>query len=163
MLWSSNFFFQAFNFAGSSSNSCAGQCLLLGYPPVPISAASTPRLAYFSTNWSSVRSGNAGSKTPIGIFRRAPGEEMCVPSDWGAAADSARGAATAPARAPPVVARKFRRVGESGSEFFPMKFLDLESTTLEHYTHDIAGRMERAVETSAKAKTALSGGFSFVG
>src|SRR6266567_6043876 len=136
MLWSSNFLFQAFNFAGSSSNSCAGQCLLLGYPPVPISAASTPRLAYFSTNWSSVRSANAGSKTPIGIFWRAPGEDKCVPPVCGVAADSARGAATAPARAPPVVARKFRRVGEFGTEFFPKLVLHLASTTLEHYTQD---------------------------
>ena len=63
-----------------------------------------------------------------------------MPSDCGAAAESARDAVTAPARTPPVVARKFRRVGESGSEFFPMKFLDVESTTLEHYTHHIAGR-----------------------
>src|SRR5258708_40009485 len=136
MLWSSNFFLQAFSFAGSSNNSCAGQCLLLGYPPVPISAASTPRLAYFSTSWSSVRSGNAGSKTPMGILRRAPGAAVCVPSDCGTAAESARGAATAPAITLPVVARKPLRVGESGPELSAMKFLDVECEQPEHYTHE---------------------------
>src|SRR5713101_3878558 len=136
MLWSSNFFFQAFNFAGSSSNSCAGQCLLLGYPPVPISAASTPRLAYFSTSWSSVRSGNAGSKTPMGIFRRAPGAAAWAPSDCGTAAESARGPATAPAMTLPVVARKPLRVGERGSNLSGMEFLRHGVRLAEHYTHD---------------------------
>src|SRR5579885_2155790 len=42
------------------------------------------------------------------------------------APDRPRGAATAPAITPPVVARKFLRVEESGSEELPMKVLDVE-------------------------------------
>jgi hypothetical protein len=45
-----------------------------------------------------------------------------------------RGAATAPAIAPPVVARKFLRVGENGPEEFDIEFLNVEFKN-RHYTH----------------------------
>src|SRR5581483_547057 len=103
---------------------------------VPISAASTPSCWYFSTSWSSVRSGNAGSETPIGIFRRLCGVEDASSSDC-ATADMPRGAATAPANTPPVVARKLLRVGESGSEEFDIKLLDVESKNRTLYAESI--------------------------
>src|SRR5436190_9844315 len=92
-------------------------------------------LWYLSTNWSSVRSGNAGSKTPIGILRREPGADVGAPWVCGAVAERARVAVTAPAMTPPVVARKPLRVGERGSELSGMKFLDTECALPEHYTH----------------------------
>src|SRR6266576_2828901 len=61
----------------------------------------------------------------MGILRREPGVCIDVPSVCGTAAERTFGAATAPAMTPPVVARKFRRVGESGSEF-DIWFLDME-------------------------------------
>jgi hypothetical protein len=46
-----------------------------------------------------------------------------------------RGAATAPAIAPPVVARKFLRVGENGPEEFDMEFLNVEFKNGTLYAH----------------------------
>jgi hypothetical protein len=54
------------------------------------------------------------------ILRRGRIEEFPASSDCGAAAESECGAATAPAITPLVVARKFLRVGESGSDMFAM-------------------------------------------
>src|ERR1700687_5058050 len=72
----------------------------------------------------------------MGILGRAPGAAGLSPSDCGTAADSARGAATAPAMTLPVVARKPLRVEERGSNLSAMKFLDVELRSAEHYTHD---------------------------
>jgi len=46
-----------------------------------------------------------------------------------------RGAATAPAIAPPVVARKFLRVGDSGSDEFDIEFLNVEFKNATLYPH----------------------------
>src|SRR5215469_3688310 len=60
----------------------------------------------------------------MGILRRGPAADMPEPSvDWAAVAN-ARGAATAPARAPPVVARKPLRVAARGSASCGIEYLD---------------------------------------
>jgi hypothetical protein len=59
-----------------------------------------------------------------------------------------RGAATAPAIAPPVVARKFLRVGESGPEEFDIEFLNPEFKNGTLYAH--VGRLRQARISAAK-------------
>jgi len=73
-----------------------------------------------------------------------------------------RGAATAPAITPPVVARKFLRVGENGPEEFDIEFLNVEFKNRTLYAQVEALRQTRWA-MSQKTKAALSGGFSFVG
>src|SRR6202162_4488016 len=111
-----NFFFQARALPSSSSNFFTGQWAELGYPPVPISTASTPQPANLSIISSSDRSGNAGSNTPIGILRMAPGDAGFSP-DWDAGtaanADAVRGDAAA-AASRLVVVRKSLRLREEG-------------------------------------------------
>src|SRR6266852_2254755 len=69
---SSNFFFHAFAFPASPSSSSIGQCPVPGYPPVPISMASSPSALTRSSISSSDNLSYTGSKTPIGIFRSEP-------------------------------------------------------------------------------------------
>src|ERR1700674_872600 len=69
---SSNLFFQAFALAGSANNSSMGQCPVPGYPPVPISIASSPSALTRSSISSSDNLSYTGSKTPMGIFRSEP-------------------------------------------------------------------------------------------
>jgi hypothetical protein len=60
-----------------------------------------------------------GSKTPIGIFRRDPFEvvwEFEALSEELVSADGAFGPAMAAARSPPLVARKFLRLGRVGAD-----------------------------------------------
>src|SRR5712691_1212012 len=126
-------------------------------------------LWYLSTNWSSVRSGNAGSKTPIAILRREPGAEVGVPCVCGAVAPRACGAATAPAITPPVVARKFLRAGDSGSKLLAMKFLKLvfqnpesrTARTLYARQAQVGGTLKKSVVK--KPKPPLLSGFGIVG
>src|SRR6266851_4653453 len=109
MLRSSNFFLQARARPSSSSNSFTGQWAELGYPPVPISTASTPQPANLSIISSSDSLGNAGSNTPIGILRMALGDIVFSPDcDGLLPAHAVRGAAVATASRPVVVRKSLR-------------------------------------------------------
>src|SRR6202162_6505832 len=104
-----NFFFQARALPSSSSNFFTGQWAELGYPPVPISTASTPQPANLSIISSVDRFGNAGSNTPIGILRKAPGEVgRSLACDAAFNADADRGGGTAAGRVPVVVRKSLR-------------------------------------------------------
>src|SRR6202162_2395159 len=119
-----NFFFQARALPSSSSNFFTGQWAELGYPPVPISTASTPQPANLSIISSVDSLGNAGSNTPIGILRMAPGDIVFSPDCAGRLGSSAtvvRGAAAA-AASRPVVVRKSLRLRESGAELVSADF-----------------------------------------
>src|SRR5207244_6375200 len=66
-------------------------------------------------------SGNAGSKTPIGIFRAAPGDNGREPDSCVATAPNADVfPAAAAAISPPEAARKFLRLREQIVELRPM-------------------------------------------
>src|SRR5437879_12840532 len=66
-------------------------------------------------------SGNAGSKTPIGIFRAAPGDNGREPDSCVATAPNADGfPAAAAATNPPDAARKLLRLREPIVELRPM-------------------------------------------
>src|SRR5258708_10569286 len=92
----------------------------------------------------------------MGILRREPGAAAGVSSDWGTAADSARGAATAPAMTLPVVARKPLRVGESGPDLSGMEFLNVEcdQRNIIRRTESVCGQEVPDQERTAKIKTA---------
>ncbi|PYV64229.1 MAG: hypothetical protein DMG97_35480 [Acidobacteria bacterium] len=87
---------------------------------------------------------------------------MDVPSTCGTAAESECGVATAPAMTPPVVARKFLRVGESGSEF-DMWSLDVECRNRTLYARREERNQRRKELLTKNPKPPSSGGFGFVG
>src|SRR5439155_23206261 len=93
-------------------------------------------------------SGNAGSKTPIGIFRAAPGDNGREPDSCVATAPNADVfPAAAAAISPPEAARKFLRLREQIVELRPMYslrpalmlVLDYQRhSTRQHYTHSLS-------------------------
>src|SRR2546426_3363507 len=100
----------------SSSIFSPGRWVELGYPPVPISTASTPQPANLLIISSSDSLGNAGSNTPIGILRMALGDIVFSPDcDGLLPAHAVRGAAVATASRP-VVVRKSLRLRELGTD-----------------------------------------------
>ena len=134
----SNFFFQAFAFAGSCRSSSSGQRRFPGKPPVPISTASMPQLEIRSSIWSSSICSKTGSNTPIGIFRLetdfAWGPALAaVNAPLGFAGDAllpkAGSALVVAPRAAtvPAVERKFLRLGDFGDDPVDMPALLLES------------------------------------
>src|SRR6202000_961970 len=75
---SSNFFFQAFAFAGSATSSGRGQCGDPLGPAAPTSTASIPRLANRSSISSRESLLNGGSNTPMGNFFSGVGCPVCA-------------------------------------------------------------------------------------
>ncbi len=105
-----------FQSLGQKHSTAEGLGVALRSLCVRMNTASIPQAENFSIISSVDKSGNAGSKTPIGILRATPGSSgvSCMAS---ARAAVRAGSATEAARALPVVVRKFLRLGDGGKLF----------------------------------------------